>query len=168
MPLYLFFTPELFDLTARIQAEPMHDLAVALGDTVNATQVLVTKFIRDESQAHIFKNEAFPQCQQAQNEVKFLHYPVLIWSLTVDQCVVLRSEINMLRAKLQDSESQKENYHNALVAAENHLERSHSRSVRDIESRPKVKLPEVSEEKEEVERKPSSPVVSGSVIWWEI
>jgi E3 ubiquitin-protein ligase BRE1 len=75
----------------------------------------------------------------------------------------------MLRAKLQDSESQKENYHNALVAAENHLERSHSRSVRDIESRPKVKLPEVSEEKEEVERKPSSPVVSGSVIiWWEI
>lgn len=74
----------------------------------------------------------------------------------------------MLRAKLQDSESQKENYHNALVAAENHLERSHSHSVRDIESRPKAKLPEVSEEKEEVERKPSSPVVSGSVIWWEI
>lgn len=75
----------------------------------------------------------------------------------------------MLRAKLQDSESQKENYHNALLAAENHLERSHSRSVRDIESRAKVKLPEVSEEKEEVERKPSSPVVSGSVIvWWEI
>ena len=73
----------------------------------------------------------------------------------------------MLRAKLQDSESQKENYHNALVAAENHLERSHSRSVRDIESRPKVKLPEV-EENEEVERKPFSPVVSGSVIWWEI
>ena len=75
----------------------------------------------------------------------------------------------MLRAKLQDSESQKENYHSALVAAENHLERTHSRSVRDAESRAKVKLPEVSEEKEEVERKPSSPVVSGSVIiWWEI
>ena len=74
----------------------------------------------------------------------------------------------MLRAKLQDSESQKENYHNALVAAENHLERSRSRTVRDVESRTKAKLPEVSEEKEEVERKPSSPVVSGSVIWWEI
>ena len=88
--------------------------------------------------------------------------------LTTAQCVVLRSEINMLRAKLQDSESQKENYRNALIAAENHLERSHSRSVRDIESRAKVKLPEVSEEKEEVERKPSSPVVSGSVTWWEI
>jgi E3 ubiquitin-protein ligase BRE1 len=75
----------------------------------------------------------------------------------------------MLRAKLQDSESQKENYYNALVVAENHLERSQSRSVRDIESRAKVKLAEVGEEKEEVERKPSSPVVSGSVIiWWEI
>lgn len=75
----------------------------------------------------------------------------------------------MLQAKLQDSESQKEAYHNALVAVENHLERSRSRSVRDIESRTKVRVPEVSEEKEEVERKPSSPVVSGSVvIWWEI
>jgi E3 ubiquitin-protein ligase BRE1 len=84
MPLYLNFPPELFDLTARIQAEPMPDLAVALGDTVNATQVLVTKFIVGESQAHIFKNEAFPQCQQAQNEVNFLRYSVLIWSLTID------------------------------------------------------------------------------------
>ena len=75
----------------------------------------------------------------------------------------------MLWAKLQDSQSQKESYHNALVAAENHLERSRSRSVRDIELRAKVKFPEVSEGKEEVERKPSSPVVSGSVtIWWEI
>ncbi|KAF8813812.1 BRE1-domain-containing protein [Phlegmacium glaucopus] len=142
------YAKELFDLTARIQAEPLQDLAVALGDTVNATQALVTKFVQidGETQVHILKNEAFPQCQQAQNE-----------------CVVLRSEVNMLRAKLQDSESQKEYYHNALVAAENHLERSHSRSVRDIESRAKVKFPEVSEEKEEVERKPSSPVASPSV-----
>ena len=66
--------PELFDLTARIQAEPLQDLAVALGDTVNATQVLVTKFIDGKTQAHILKNEVFPQCQQAQNEVKFLRY----------------------------------------------------------------------------------------------
>lgn len=52
----------------------MQDLAVALGDTVNATQVLVTRFIDRETQAHILKNDAFPQCQQAQNEVKFLRY----------------------------------------------------------------------------------------------
>jgi len=59
-------------LTARIQAEPLQDLTVALGDTVNATQALVTKFVQidGETQAHIFKSEVFPQCQQAQNEVK--------------------------------------------------------------------------------------------------
>ena len=82
--LFKFLPPELFDLTARIQAEPMQDLAVALGDTVNATQVLVTKFIVGERQTHIFKNEAFPQCQQAQNEVKCLRFSVLIWSLIID------------------------------------------------------------------------------------
>ena len=82
---------ELFDLTARIQAEPLQDLAVALGDTVNATQVLVTKFIDGETQAHILKNEAFPQCQQAQNEVKYLCYSVLIGS--ADNRVVCRSTV---------------------------------------------------------------------------
>ena len=74
------FSPlELFDLTAHIQTAPLQDLAVALGETVNATQALVTKFVQidGETQAHIFKNEAFPQCQQAQNEVKCLRYSVL-------------------------------------------------------------------------------------------
>jgi E3 ubiquitin-protein ligase BRE1 len=84
MPQYLISPPELFDLTARIQAEPMQDLAVALGDTVNATQVLVTKFIDGERQAHILKNEAFPQCQQAQNEVKFFRYSIWYGLLTIE------------------------------------------------------------------------------------
>lgn len=67
---YLKIPLEIFDLTARIQAEPLQDLAVALGDTANATQVLITKFIDSETQAQIFKNEVFPQYQQVQNEVK--------------------------------------------------------------------------------------------------
>jgi len=76
----------------------------------------------------------------------------------------LRSEISILRAKLEDSESQKENYHNALLAAENRFERSKSATVREMEIRVAVKSQETqSEEKEEVQRKPSSPVVSGSV-----
>ena len=83
--------PELFDLTARIQAEPLQDLAVALGDTLNVTQVLVTKFIGRETQAHILKSEVFPQCQQVQNEVKFLRFSVLIWF--VDNGVVCRSTV---------------------------------------------------------------------------
>ena len=69
----------------------MQDLAVALGDTVNATQFLVTKFIDGETRAHIFKNDAFPQCQQAQNEVKFFRYSVLIWF--AENRVVCRSTV---------------------------------------------------------------------------
>lgn len=91
MALYLFSPQELFDLTARIQAEPLQDLAVALGDTVNATQVLVTKFIDGETQAHILKNEVFPQCQQAQNEVKVVRYSALVWF--ADDRVVCRSTV---------------------------------------------------------------------------
>jgi len=85
--------------------------------------------------------------------------------LTRAQCAILRSELNILRAKLEDSESQKENYHNALLEAESRLERSKSATVREMEIRLPVKSQEAqSEEKEEVQRKPSSPVVSGPVI----
>lgn len=77
----------------------------------------------------------------------------------------MRSELNILRAKLEDSEEQKENYHNALLEAESRLERSKSATVREMEIRVPVKSQEArSEEKEEVQQKPSSPVVSGLVI----
>ena len=85
--------------------------------------------------------------------------------LTRAQCAILRSELNILRAKLEDSESQKENYHSALLEAESRLERSKSATVREMEIRVPLKSQEAqSEEKEEVQRKPSSPVVSGPVI----
>ena len=77
----------------------------------------------------------------------------------------MRSELNILRAKLEDSEEQKEKYHNALLEAESRLERSQSATVREMEMRVPVKSQEgQSEEKEEVQHKPSSPVVSGLVI----
>ncbi|KAF8160794.1 BRE1 E3 ubiquitin ligase-domain-containing protein [Crassisporium funariophilum] len=136
---------EIFDLTAHIQAEPLPDLAAALGDTINVTQALVTKFVQlgGDNQNHVIHSEVFPECQSAQNE-----------------CVVLQSKINILQARLDDSESQKENFHKALVAAENQLERSRSSTVMAMESRAKDKPSEVSEEKEELQRKPSSPAVS--------
>ncbi|KAF8973107.1 BRE1 E3 ubiquitin ligase-domain-containing protein [Flammula alnicola] len=137
---------EIFDLTAHVQSEPFPQFAAALGDTVNATQALVTKFVQleEHKQSRLLQSDGFPECQKAQNE-----------------CAVLRSEVNILRAQLEDSESQKENYHNALVAAENRLERLQSATVREIESRePRKKMQAqeaVNGEKEEAQRKPPSP-----------
>jgi E3 ubiquitin-protein ligase BRE1 len=53
------------------------------------------------------------------------------------QVVVLRSEVDLLRAKLQDSEAQKDSYHDALIALENRLERSQSAIVHEVESKGK-------------------------------
>lgn len=81
------------------------------------------------------------------------------------QSFLLRSELNILRIKLQDSEAQREKYHTALVAAENRFERSQSAIVHEVEGRSKSRDPDDgAEEKEDVPRKPSSPAVSGSVF----
>ena len=84
---------------------------------------------------------------------------------------MLRSEVDLLRAKLRDSEAQKDSYHNALVALENRLERSQSAIVHEVESKGKSQERECdSDMNEEALRKPPSPLVSGSVLsrWWEI
>ena len=72
----------------------------------------------------------------------------------------MRSQINILQTQLQESETERENYHNALNAAENRFERSKSDIVRTLESRGGA---QGKEDKEE-ERRPS-PAVSGLVNW---
>lgn len=93
---------------------------------------------------------------------------ISIGGLTRYQCIMLRSELNILRERLRDSESQKESYRNSLVALESKIERLQSKTVLAIESRgsnTETKGQEVeNERKEEVQTKPSSPVVSGLVI----
>ncbi|CAA7261702.1 unnamed protein product [Cyclocybe aegerita] len=135
---------EIFDLTAHIQNESNTELSTALGDTVNATQALVTKFVQLGGDRHssILQSEVFPQCQQAQNE-----------------CFVLQSEISLLRAKLEESKSQNATYHDALIAAENRWERSQSASVREVEAKGSRKDRDAGKDgKEEVHGKPSSPL----------
>ncbi|KAJ3508382.1 hypothetical protein NLJ89_g5785 [Agrocybe chaxingu] len=75
------------------------------------------------------------------------------------QCFVLQSEISLLRAKLEESESQKATYHDALIAAENRWERSQSASVREVEAKGSHKDKDAGKDgKEEVHGKPSSPL----------
>jgi len=73
-----------------------------------------------------------------------------------------------MRVRLEDSEVQRDKYHEILVTAENRLDRLQSGTVLKMQSRgamnehePKVEVIE------EPQRKPSSPAVSGSVNWWE-
>ncbi|KAF8200665.1 BRE1 E3 ubiquitin ligase-domain-containing protein [Pholiota molesta] len=140
---------EIFDLTAQLRNEPLPEFAAALGDTVNATQALVTRFVQLEqgAKSRRLASESFPECQKAQNE-----------------CILLRSELNLLRERLKESESQKQAYHSSLVALENRMERSKSATVRATESREprnETKGNEVgNEKKEEAPRKPPSPAPS--------
>ncbi|KAH9485124.1 E3 ubiquitin-protein ligase BRE1 [Psilocybe cubensis] len=144
---------EIFNLTAHIQSEPSSQLVTALGETANATRALITKFVQigEEKQSQLLQNQSFVECQRAQNE-----------------CAVLRSEINILKSKLEDSETQKEHYHNALVVAENRFERSQSASVREMESRtPRNKGQESGPESKEEVQRPSpapSPIAVGSPV----
>lgn len=75
--------PEIFDLTAQLQNEPLPEFAAALGDTVNATQALVTRFVQLEqgTKSRRLESESFPECQKAQNEVR-LSYLFLVILIT--------------------------------------------------------------------------------------
>ncbi|KIM45233.1 hypothetical protein M413DRAFT_441916 [Hebeloma cylindrosporum] len=150
LPQVTIRSKEIFDLTAHVQKGPYPKFSAALEDTTNATKALVTKFVQvgDDHPSRVLQSESFPECQKAQNE-----------------CAILRSELNILRAKLEDSESQKENYHNALLEAESRLERSKSATVREMEMRvPATSQEPQSVEKEEVQQKPSSPVPSPAPV----
>ncbi|KAF8904461.1 hypothetical protein CPB84DRAFT_1845408 [Gymnopilus junonius] len=138
---------ELFNLTAHVQDEPIPEFVEKLGKTMNATEALVTKFVQlgDDKQSSILVNESFSECQKAQNE-----------------CAVLRSQLNILQSQLEDTEAQKENYYNALLAAESRFERSQSTTVREVESRGSLKASGDEERKEvdESVQRRSSPAHS--------
>ena len=61
-------------MTAHLQSEPLPEIAAALGDTVNATRALVTKFVQMEEgqRSRLLQSENFPECQRAQNEVSLI------------------------------------------------------------------------------------------------
>lgn len=61
----------IFDLSVHIEDENFPELATALGDTVNATQALVTKFVQlgGGSWSQALQSDAFVGCQKAQTEV---------------------------------------------------------------------------------------------------
>ncbi|KAF9010533.1 BRE1 E3 ubiquitin ligase-domain-containing protein [Cyathus striatus] len=135
---------ELFDLTSHVDDTATPELAAALGDTMNATQSLVTRFVQlnRSSKSQLTPMDGYIQCQKAQTE-----------------CAALRSQLTVVQSQLEDCKTQKDRYYTALTAAENRLERSKSGTVQVIESRQSTseKLEVKGEEKEEAQGKPSSP-----------
>lgn len=81
------------------------------------------------------------------------------------KCASLRSEVSLLHAKLHDTESQKEKYHERLVAAEKRVDRLQSKTVAAMNPHKPAAKAEVRDESPQ--ETPSSPTVSGSVNWWE-
>ncbi|KAF9469928.1 BRE1 E3 ubiquitin ligase-domain-containing protein [Collybia nuda] len=139
----------MFNFT-HIQDAHTHDYVRVLADNMAATQTLVTKLAQLGEQPH-FQMGAFPENQQATLE-----------------CVALKSQVETIRAQLQESEAQKELFHTALITAENRLDRLRSGTVQAIQSSTLVDKQEPKEDTlEEPQRKPSSPSVSGSVNWWD-
>ncbi|KAK2464239.1 hypothetical protein APHAL10511_003696 [Amanita phalloides] len=124
---------DIFDLTVHLRSEETFDIASAVGRNFDATQSLVTKFIQ--------MGGASPSGSYVNNQ------------MAQTECAALRSELDLLRARLKDSETLKEQYHTALVSAENRIERTKSSTVVEMERRSMAK----SDVPEESQRKPSSP-----------
>ncbi|KAF8740809.1 hypothetical protein AX14_007181 [Amanita brunnescens Koide BX004] len=124
---------DIFDLTVHLRGDDAVDIASAVGRNFDATQSLVMRFIQMGGAA---PTEAYMDNQKAQTE-----------------CAALRSELDLLRARLKDSESLQEQYYAALVTAENRIERSQSSILAEIERRGVVQ----SEVPEGSQGKPSSP-----------
>jgi E3 ubiquitin-protein ligase BRE1 len=61
----------LFDLTEHISTDHEPSLRSALEDNVHSTQKLITSFMQlgAQKQPTVLNNEAYRQCQKAQNEV---------------------------------------------------------------------------------------------------
>jgi E3 ubiquitin-protein ligase BRE1 len=138
---------------------------------MNATQKLVTKFVQlgGETQSSLLRDEAYLKCQTAQTEVNSIPYSEFRSSREIlYQCAALRSQMDVMRAKLEDSEAQKEKFYTDLIAAEIRADRLRSETVLAMQARVAVEKQEPkTDEIEEPQRKPSSPAVSGWVNWWE-
>ncbi|KAH7888505.1 BRE1 E3 ubiquitin ligase-domain-containing protein [Phlebopus sp. FC_14] len=108
-------TKDLFDLSQHVSSD--FGLKAALEQNMHTTHRLVTSFLK--SHPATVNNEAFQRCQQNQTE-----------------CTALRSEVAVIRKKLEEAESERERYHEELAAAEMRIDRLQSSAVAAMQTRP--------------------------------
>ena len=169
----LQFSQDLFCLSKRISSEDSPTLAAAFEEKARSTHKLVAAFVQ-LSGANPLKDEIYRRYQRSQTEVCC---PFFVSDRRVDQfsqCTALRSELELIKAKLKDCLAQRDLYYYNLTAAETRLDRLQSRTVQEVYGRATspVEAPakdeEVTEKEEAVvkeeERASSSPAVSGQFI----
>lgn len=137
---------ELFDIGSRLEEESIPELKTAFGKAAKATEALVTKFVGQDGEhrsKYRIKDEHF-DCQT--------------------ECAALRSELQLTRKHLDECEKARDKYHDELVATQNRIERSQSRTVLAVESKKTTNSTTGTPQQqpngdaaEDTQRKPSSP-----------
>jgi E3 ubiquitin-protein ligase BRE1 len=159
-------------MTAHVSGDPPLGFVSALEDNMNATQTLLTKFMRlgGQNSLQLLHDEAYLSCQRAQTEVRYcLAISHLRYLTGIGQCIALRSQVDVMRVKLRDSVAENETLHTALVAAQTQADRLQSSTVLAMQARAAVheQKPKEEEIEEPQQKLPSPPEVSGLVNWWE-
>ncbi|TFK86628.1 BRE1-domain-containing protein [Polyporus arcularius HHB13444] len=102
------------DLAAHLSSEADPEYVEALRDKMQTTSDIIKAFVSISAQSHSgpSSEEMLKRCQEAETER-----------------AALRSELTSVRARLHDSESQRQNYHEQLLAAEKRADRLQSKSL---------------------------------------
>ncbi|KAH9083872.1 BRE1 E3 ubiquitin ligase-domain-containing protein [Lactarius deliciosus] len=108
---------DLFCLSKRISSEDSPALAAAFEEKARSTHKLVAAFVQ-LSGANPLKDEMYRRFQRSQTE-----------------CTALRSELELMKAKLKDCLAQRDLYCSSLAATETRLDRLHSRTVQTVYGR---------------------------------
>ncbi|KAI9456516.1 BRE1 E3 ubiquitin ligase-domain-containing protein, partial [Lactarius psammicola] len=142
---------DLFCLSKRISSEDSPTLAAAFEEKARSTHKLVAAFVQ-LSGASTLKDEIYRRYQRSQTE-----------------CTALRSELELMKAKLKDCLAQRDLYWSNLTATEIRLDRLQSRTVQAVYGRSKSPLeaPAKDEEladKEEPTSVPAPPTPSFSEL----
>ncbi|KIK80873.1 hypothetical protein PAXRUDRAFT_833269 [Paxillus rubicundulus Ve08.2h10] len=113
-----FETKDLFDLSQHVSSDS--GLKAALEQNMHITQRLVTSFLKSRPAA--INDSTYQRCQKAQTE-----------------CTALRSEVAVIRKKLEAAESDSERYQEELSAVEMRIDRLQSSTVSAMQAPPPPK-----------------------------
>ncbi|TFK73913.1 hypothetical protein BDN72DRAFT_136978 [Pluteus cervinus] len=135
---------DLFDLTAHIQEEAFQDLSNLLNEYTQTTQALVAKFVElsGSPEAAQMHDNACLECKKLQTE-----------------CISLRSQMEIIQKRFEDSEAQRDQVYAALLAAESRVERMMAESTQTQQA---MKQVEVKKDASEEPQKPFSPEQAAS------
>ncbi|KAI0697245.1 BRE1-domain-containing protein [Cytidiella melzeri] len=143
----------IYDLTSHVSDDPDPHYVEGLRNKMYATERLVSSFVRlgGKKDVLLLQDEAFRQYHMAQAK-----------------CSTLRSEVSLLNAKLRDSDAEKEQYHEQLIATEKRLDRLQSTAAAslnpDIHHASHSGVAPQIQAQETKPRSPKSPIVNGHAV----